>query len=87
MRSILLMAALLATSGCTFVHMAPGATKEFTVSFTSAGAPIAMRSPHSSCTSRARLSGSDDPLSTPPPGAHHRSDLPPGKALTKSSRS
>ena len=27
MRSILLMAALLATSGCTFVHMAPGATK------------------------------------------------------------
>ena len=25
MRSILLMAALLATSGCTFVHMAPGA--------------------------------------------------------------
>ena len=26
MRSILLMAALLATSGCTFVHMAPGAT-------------------------------------------------------------
>ena len=27
MRSILLMAALLATTGCTFVHMAPGATK------------------------------------------------------------
>ena len=27
MRSILLMAALIATSGCTFVHMAPGATK------------------------------------------------------------
>ena len=27
MRSILLMAALLATSGCTFVHMAPGATR------------------------------------------------------------
>ena len=27
MRSILLVAALAATSGCTFVHMAPGATK------------------------------------------------------------
>ena len=27
MRSILLMAALLASAGCTFVHMAPGATK------------------------------------------------------------
>ena len=27
MRSILLVAALVATSGCTFVHMAPGATK------------------------------------------------------------
>lgn len=27
MRSILLMAALLLSSGCTFVHMAPGATK------------------------------------------------------------
>ncbi len=27
MRSILLMATLLAASGCTFVHMAPGATK------------------------------------------------------------
>ena len=27
MRSILLLATLLATSGCTFVHMAPGATK------------------------------------------------------------
>ena len=27
MRSILLIAALLAVSGCTFVHMAPGATK------------------------------------------------------------
>ena len=27
MRSILLVAALAATSGCTFVHMVPGATK------------------------------------------------------------
>ena len=27
MRSILLMAAMLATSGCTFVHLAPGAGK------------------------------------------------------------
>ncbi len=27
MRSILLLAALLATSGCTFVHMAPGAAE------------------------------------------------------------
>lgn len=27
MRSILLIAALLAVSGCTFVHMAPGATQ------------------------------------------------------------
>ena len=27
MRSILLVAALLGTAGCTFVHMAPGATK------------------------------------------------------------
>ncbi len=27
MRSILLMAVLLAASGCTFVHMAPGATR------------------------------------------------------------
>jgi hypothetical protein len=27
MRSILLMAAVLASSGCTFVHMAPGAAK------------------------------------------------------------
>ena len=27
MRSILLMAAMLATSGCTFVHLAPGASQ------------------------------------------------------------